>query len=153
MSASRMISINTKIYNQPIEVASEIKVEKKLKIKFFLPPSDIPQLINQNYNENEDLLIFEFKYIDSEKEKQLFHRNNIRLFVGTYSGKPLRLEIQNIKKENITSVRLEHIISSLEEFLSQESLKFDFREQSNLKLAGVLFAQNAKKLAEANCMS
>lgn len=151
MRSQRMISIDTEIYNQPIEAPADAKTAlKRLKIKFFLSPSDIPQLINQSYNQGEDILSFEFKYINAEKEKELFHKNNIKFFIGVYSGKPLRLEIKNIKKDNITSVKLEHIISALKDSINVKARDFDFREQSNLRLAGMLFANNAKKLSDTD---
>lgn len=149
MKQMRAISINKELYNQPLDSPEEIKKMKKMKIELFLPPSDIPQFIYPEYKEKEDNLIIEFKYMDKEKEKELFNRENVRFIIGEYSGKPLKIEIHNIKKENINRIELINKISSgLNRLLEDNIAKIkDLREKSNLSIAKQVLNENAEKLA------
>jgi len=150
MKQMRAISINKELYNRPLDSPEEIKKMKKMKIELFLPPGDIPQFIYPKYNEKEDNLIIEFKYMDEEKERELFNRENVRFIIGEYSGKPLKIEIRNIKKENITRIELTNKIGSINKLIEENITKtrdLRLREKSNLSFAGEILSQNANELA------
>ena len=86
MKQMRAISINKELYNRPLDSPEEIKKMKKMKIELFLPPGDIPQFIYPKYNEKEDNLIIEFKYMDEEKPFWGFNH-----FLGHAGREPLFL--------------------------------------------------------------
>lgn len=147
MKQMRAISINKELYNQPLDSPEEIKKMRKMKIELYLPPSDIPQFIYPEYKEKEDNLIIEFKYMDKEKEKELFDRENVRFTIGEFSGKPLKIEIRNIKKENINRIELINKIGSINKLIEENITKIrDLREKSNLSIAREILSQNANEL-------
>lgn len=147
----RAISINKEIYDRPLEAPEEIIKMGKVDIALFLPPSDIPEFISPAYDRHNDIFFINFKYFDQEKEKELFSEENIRLLIGDYSGKPLRIEIKNVKKDSINTIQLTHIIREdisrlIEERINQLG---DLRKISNLKCADEVLKENAEVLAEA----
>ncbi|MBW7957432.1 MAG: hypothetical protein H3C68_06010 [Deltaproteobacteria bacterium] len=147
MSTNRAIVVNKELYNKPIADLHKTRV----RIKLYLPPSDIPKTISPNYNKNEDRLTITFDYIDSEKEKELLNRDGIKLIVGVYSGKPLRIEISNIKKERIDNVKLTNIIESeIGKLIDSKKSELEgAREKANLSFAEELLKSNAGILAQA----
>jgi hypothetical protein len=145
----RAISINKEIYRKPLDSPGEVKKKSRMGISLFLPPSDVPQFVYPEYREKEDVFTINFKYTDEEKEKELFKQKNIRLVIGIYSGKPLRIEIRDIRRENINEIQLTRIIrDDVGNLIEQNIDKVkELREKSNLKCAKEVLKQTAGSLA------
>lgn len=146
----RAVSINKQIYDKPLDISESMKKTSKVNIELYLPPSDIPQYIHPDYNKKDDIFIINFKYFDTEKEKELFNKENIKFFIGLNSGKPLRIEISNIDTERIGQVKLTNIIRNDISRLIEENITptSAIREKSNLRITEEILKENAAVLAE-----
>lgn len=142
--STRAMVINKEVYNEPIHLPN-----KRLRIELYLSPSDIPQNIMPIYDGKEDKLTISFQYIDSEKEKELINRDGIRLMVGIYSAKPIRIEVRDIKKEGINSVKLTNILSEgIGKLIDAKKSEYEgMRERANLSTAEEFLKINAGVLA------
>ncbi|MFC1676415.1 hypothetical protein ACFL3G_05060 [Planctomycetota bacterium] len=145
---SRAISFNKKIYMSPLK---KQEVEAKINIELYLPPSDIPQNISSGYIKDKDTLFIIFDYPTLEKSKKLFDKENIKFFIGTSSGKPLRIEICNLSKEGIGQVDLSHIIKhDLSNLIESEiGVLTNLRKRANLECADEVLKESAEELAHS----
>jgi len=145
-----MISINKQIYTRPLETPRGLRRGQKMQIELFLPPTDIPEYIYQEIESEKDELNIRFKYVDKEEEKELWANSDVRLIIGTYSGKLLRIEIKGVKENHITEVQLTHKIRTEVRNAITHSVNrlSGLRFRSNLERAEQTLQQNADKLGE-----
>jgi len=129
----------------------EVSKREKVDIKLFLPPSDVPKSIDHKYDKEKDLLKIVFRYWMGEKEVKLFEKNNIKLFIGFSSGKPLRIEIERVRENNIDQIQLKNIISKDLSQLIETRLKevTDLRKRTNLRYADEILQESAEELAQS----
>ena len=146
----RAISINREIYNKAMDNSNETTKIKNLKIELYLPPADIPQAVDAAQDKNKDIFTIYFQYTNSEKEKELFDQDNIKLVIGDQSGKPLRIEIRNIIKEQISQVKLTNIIRNDIGRLIESRINnvADGREKANLRCTEEVLKESADKIAQ-----
>ncbi len=144
----RAVHFNHEIYLKPMDVAEEMQERGKVNIKLFLPPSDVPKSIYHKYNKGQDLFQIVFRYWTEEKETKLFDKDGARLFVGTSSGKLLRIEIEGIRKNNVDIIQLKNIITkNLRETIESKIDKLsDIRKRANLRCADQILERSADEL-------
>lgn len=144
--ALRALSFNKEIYLAPLEKGGD---KAKVNIELYLPPSDIPQNISSNYVKEKDVLLIEFDYPIKEKPRKLFEEENISLFIGASSSKPLRIEINKISEESIDQIKLSHIIKhDLSNLIEKEIGGItNLRKKTNLERADKILKENAENLA------
>ena len=147
----RAIHFDRKIYQKPMDASEEMKEFAKVDIKLFLPPSDVPKSIDHKYDKEKDLFQIAFRYWTEEKEVQLFEKDNMRFFVGSSSGKPLRIEIEEVRKNNIDEIKLKNIIiNNLRQVIEKIIGKLpDLRKRENLRCADQVLEQSADELAQS----
>lgn len=141
----RAIAINKNIYNKPLDSPQR----QEVNIQLYLPPTDVPQYVSGCYNDSEDSFVITFSYQNTENESELFDKDNIKFLIGTSSGKPLRIEIKNIKKEKVDTIRLSQIIRDdisklIEQTIGRQQTP---RAVANLKCAEAVLKGTADELA------
>lgn len=143
----RAISFNREIYRRPLEVSGD---RAGYNIQLFLPPTDIPDYIKTDYNEKNDCVNIIFCYPNEERESELFRKDNLRLLVASYSGKPLRIEVKNVKKDKIDKIRLTNIIKNdLREAIKQKvSHLQNERQRKYLENFDEVLDETADEMAE-----
>jgi len=146
----RAIEINKSIYDKAVDSSQETIKKSQVNIKLFLPPSDVPQYISPNYDANKDIFCINFKYPDQEKEKKIFNTIEADLIIGEESGKPIRIEIKNVKAHNINTIALTNIIGQdIPQLIQQHLNKIkDLREKSNLINTQAVLVEKAQEIAK-----
>jgi hypothetical protein len=121
--------IDKTIYDKPIIQKNQ---NDEVRTRMFTPPSDIPLCVSSCYNQNQNTFNIIFNYNDNETEKLAFEENNVKFFVGTYSGKPMKYEVQiqnGFVEGNIISEK--NIKNDIVKFQNT----FKIREQNPIKSA------------------
>ena len=149
MMTFRAISINKGKYDEPLGIPTD--PFSAVKIELYLLPTDIPRDVYGIKSKDGNTFTIQFKYLNEEKEHLLFGKNNVRFYVGSKSGKPMRIQIINIVKENINHIRLKNIIvddvrKALAKKFQEEKLT---RKKSNFKITSEVLEQNSDKLVAA----
>ena len=103
----RAITFNKEFYREPLKTNDE---RATLNIQLYLPPTDVPDFLESNYDEKKDNLHIFFVYPDKEKKIEKIPGDNFQLNVAHSSGKPLEIIINDIKKQQIDKVELKQII-------------------------------------------
>lgn len=147
----RAIHFNRKIYQKPMDAPEEMKEFARVNIKLFLPPSDVPNSIDHKYDKEKDLFQIAFRYWTDEKETKLFEKDKIRLFVGNSSGRPSRIEIEDVRKNNVDQIQLKNIITRDLSRLIESKIEglSDLRKRANLRCADEILQESAEELAQS----
>jgi hypothetical protein len=144
----RHLSINKEIYSKPIKKPRELK--SRMNISLYLPPTDIPEAILALYEKNIDSFKIKFQYSILEKGKYLFSNKQAKFLIGEKSGKPLMIEIKDIKKNNIDEIHIKNFIEkNLEGFIEEKlSEILDLRQKTNIERVKEVLTDNASDLAK-----
>ncbi len=144
----RAISFDKKIYYKPLNLKGE---RVKLDIQLFLPPTDVPDSIEAQYDEKRDVFKIHFLYPDMEKRTALLEQDNVRLTIANSSGKPLSIEIKHLKKESIGKIRLRQIICKDVRTLTRDEIdRFsNLRKKTNLESMNQVLTETVDALVEA----
>ncbi len=147
----RAIHFNRKIYQKPMDALEEMKEFARVNIKLFLPPSDVPNSIDHKYDKEKDLFQIAFRYWTDEKETKLFEKDTIKFFVGVSSGRPSRIEIEDVCKNNVDQIQLKNIITKDLSQLIENIRKdlTDLRKQANLRCVDEILQESAGELAQS----
>lgn len=131
----RAISINKEIYNKPVDAPEEIRQMGAVKINLFLPPTDIPKFVRAEQGNNS--FVIKFVYSLPEKGKFLFSNDQANFLVGEESGKPLAIEIKNVRENKIDKIELTHFIrNDLDNFISSKLPALQqLRQRANVERA------------------
>jgi hypothetical protein len=147
----RAISINKEIYNKAIDAPEEIKKMGVVKIKLFLPPSDVPNCVISEHDRKNGIFKIKFQYVIQEKGRYLFSNDQASLLIGEQSGKPIVIEIKKIDEDKINEIHLTNFIrKDLEKFIADNIGGIqDLRQKTNIERTKEFLESQASDLVKA----
>jgi len=142
----KMIWVKKSIYDKPIE-----NDDKKVDIKLYLPPTDVPDNVKADFDASTESFIITFQYTVNETGKILFDNPEASMEVGKKTGKPLVIRVKNILSEKITQIELTKIIQTKVEnqIIENYSKVSDLRQKGNLEKTKDFLNQQVGELVSA----
>jgi len=121
------ITIDPRRYNEPIELKF-----RGVKITLHIPPNFIPESVQGQYVEKNDIFEIHFNYKDTEAGMVEFENNQFVFIVGKNTKKLISISIKSIKASQINGIILEQKIKS-ELPQAFEQIKKHFNRQVELR--------------------
>ena len=143
----KTISVDRNIYGRSFDATEKEDRRIDPRAMFFLPPTDVPRYIDVCFEESNSRFIIEFIYTIPEKQEYLFANKTAKFSIGQDSGKPFRLEINNVKRKNPQCLK-EFIFRNISESILKNISKPDIniRQKANLEKTEELFRKKIDEM-------